>query len=522
MSHVDEKVNKKGCLSKSIEVSDNPQHSSRTVTIVDLASTGQPEPITRTTSTISTLPDNVLLEIFDLYLDRNPWIRSSTGESRVPQGPDLWHTLVHVCRHWRCVVTASPRRLNLRLLCTEKRPVKRNVWPDLPIIIHARIPESQRSRSQAMKIIIATLKQQHNRVCQITITDIPNLLLKKFAAMKTPFPALTHLMLRPTDESAPILPDSFLEGSAPRLQSLWFDGIPFPALGKLLLSPRHLSELSLDNIPHSGYISPDALVTSLSGLTRLRRLVLKFQYPRSRAVRERRVPPSLTRVVLPSLFILHFKGDSEYLEDMLSRMDAPLHVHIKINFFNQLVFDTPLLRNLVERAETFKVFHRAEISFSDYSVGFALSQKHGSAETKVLELKISCKPFDWQFSSIAQVIVSGIPPLPTLERLELRSYHLLKLWQDDLENAQWLELLRPFASVKDLVLCGQFIRLVAPVLGELIGEGVAEELPALQNVFVEDVWLSGYPSWQKAIGQFITARQISGHPVAVHRVESDW
>ena len=132
----------------------------------------------------------------------------------------------------------------------------------------------------------------------------------------------------------------------------------------------------------------------------------------------------LIHIVLPSLFILDFKGDSKYLEDMLSQMDAPLYVHIKINFFNQLVFDTPLLWNLVKRAETFKVFHQAEIFFSDYSIDFALFQKHGSAESKVLELRISCKPSDWQFSSIAQVIVLGIPPLPTLERLELCWYHL--------------------------------------------------------------------------------------------------
>ena len=40
----------------------------------------------------------------------------------------------------------------------------------------------------------------------------------------------------------------------------------------------------------------------------------------------------------------------------------------------------------------------------------------------------------------------------------------------DIEHAQWLELLHSFTSVKDLVLSGRLISLVAPVLGELIGE----------------------------------------------------
>ena len=259
------------------------------MTIVGLANTGQPEqPLTRVT--ISALPDDVLLEMFEFYLDPIQWVRSSTGGRRVPQYSDLWHTLVHVCRRWRCVVTASPRHLNLRLLCTEKRPVKRNVWPDLPIVIHAKFPKSRRSLIRGMNIVIAALKQQHNRVCEITIWDITKSLLKKFAAIKAPFPALTRLVLWPTDESAPVLLGSFLEGSAPRLQSLWLrgnHGIPFPALRKLLLSSCDLYELSLDNIPHSGYISPHALVSSLSGVTRLSVLFLRFQSPRPRALRAR-------------------------------------------------------------------------------------------------------------------------------------------------------------------------------------------------------------------------------------------
>ena len=488
------------------------------MTSVELANTAQPEPFTGIT--ISALPDNALLEIFDFYLDVIQWIHTPSGERPVPRYEDLWHTLVHVCHRWRCVITASPRRLNLRLLCTEKRPVKRNVWPELPIVIDAAIPKSRRSRSQGVNIIMAALKQQHNRVSQIEIWDIPNSLLKKFAAIKTPFPALTRLRLLTTVESAPVLLDSFLEGSAPRLQSLWLDGnygIPFPALRKLLLSSRDLSELSLENIPHSGYISPDALVSSLSGLTRLLILILQFQSPRPRALRERRAPPSLTRAVFPILTYLWFKGDSEYLEDMLFRMEPSPIVHVMITFFNQLVFDTPLLRNLLNHVEAFEAPHRAEISFFSYNVLFALFSKDGQAESEMLELRISCRPSDWQLSSLAQVLGSSIPPLPTLERLELRGDHYEPhQWQDDIENAQWLEILRPFTSVKDLDLSGELVQLVAPVLGELIGERATEELPALQNIFVEGFLPSRSLPWQKAIGQFVTARQISGLPVVVH------
>ena len=261
-------------------MSDNP-NSSRT--IVDISNTGQLEPFTRIT--IGKLPDNVLLEIFDFYLGADNRLHLAAGGRIVPLREDFWHTLVHVCRRWRSIVSDSPRRLKLNLLCTERRPVKRNIWPEIPILIWATIPKSGRSRGQGVNNVFAALKPQHNRVYQITIFNIPNSLLKKFAAIKKPFPTLTHLALSGTDESALVLPDSFLRGSAPRLQSLRFDRIPFPALGKLLLSTHHLSTLSLHSIPHSGYVSPDALVTGLSGSMELEHLSLSFRSPRSRATR---------------------------------------------------------------------------------------------------------------------------------------------------------------------------------------------------------------------------------------------
>jgi hypothetical protein len=41
---------------------------------------------------------------------------------------------------WRTLVLESPRRLNLRLFCTPKTPVKDtlDVWPALPLIVEGR------------------------------------------------------------------------------------------------------------------------------------------------------------------------------------------------------------------------------------------------------------------------------------------------------------------------------------------------------------------------------------------------
>jgi hypothetical protein len=93
-------------VSKRIKVSgDNRRVPQETIT--QLGVTGQlPQPVT-----IDALSDNVLLEIFDVYMDEYRFRTSSTGNTQ--HSYDGWHTLVHVCDRWRCVVFASPRRLGM-------------------------------------------------------------------------------------------------------------------------------------------------------------------------------------------------------------------------------------------------------------------------------------------------------------------------------------------------------------------------------------------------------------------------
>ena len=88
----------------------------------------------------------------------------------------------------------------------------------------------------------------------------------------------------------------------------------------------------------------------------------------------------------------------------------------------------------------------------------------------------------------------------------------LLLWRD-IENAQWLELLCPFTSARNLYLSKEFAPRLAPALQELVGERATEVLPALQNLFLVELWPSG--PVQQAIEQFVYARQLFGHPIAI-------
>jgi hypothetical protein len=199
------------------------------------------------------------------------------------------------------------------------------------------------------------------------------------------------------------------------------------------------------------------------------------------------------------------------LEDVISRIDAPLLNDLSITFFNQLVFHTPQLRHFINRTGTFtgRAPDRARISFDDDDVTIEPFQ--------TLLLRVLCKPSDWQLSSLSQLYNSAISPLPMLERLEIRIYR--GYWEDNMENAQWLELIHLFPSLRDLVLCEESFQLVAPALDELDGAILMDVLPVLQNIVIQP-----QPSKvdNEAIGKFISSRQLLGSPVTVqHRDGKD-
>ena len=451
------------------------------------------------------LPDVVLLKIFDFY-------QISYMESLPTQFTGRWQTLVHVCRKWRIVVFGSPRRLDLRLPCLESTPVREtlDVWPRLPIVVVGTLNEES-----GVDNLVAVL-EHNDRICELSLWNVLSSQLEKvLAAMQQPFPALTYLQLlnrQPEDETAAVVPASFLGGSVPRLQTLFLDRIPFPGLPKLLLSATHLVVLKLWGIPHSGYISPEAIVSCLSVLTRLERLDIRFKSPKSRP--DRRLLRLPTRVVPPALTELWFSGVSEYLEDLVVRIDAPLLDKLVITFFHQLLFDTPRLGQFIARTPNFKTHDEARVLFHDEEVQFMLPQTSHSK----LEINILGKQPDWQLSSLAQVFSSSFPQafISAVERLYILNFNQSfsqPHWQDDVENGQWLELLHPFTAVKYLYLCQELPPLIAPTLQELVGERATEVLPALETLLLQETLPSG--PVPETIGKFIAERELSNHPITL-------
>ena len=451
--------------------------------------------------TIDILPDDVLLHIF--LFDRS-WHRRWHLNWN-------WHRLVHVCQRWRSVAFAYPNFLGLKLVCGPTTRVElTGIWPPVPIII---------------KDITIWRKPKHydfdaaivhpSRVCELYLTGLSSFQLERLvSATQEQFPALIHLVLGSRDgDLVSTLPDGFLGGSAPRLQSLELDSISFPMLPKLLLSSTDLVRITLWNIPYSGNISPEEIVTGLAELTKLKYLTIRFGHPQSLLGR-RPHPP--TRTVLPALTRFQFRGASEYLEDLVARIDTPLLDYIWITFFHQPLFDIPQLAQFMKRTTRLEAPDEVHVNLDHYgALVKSLSSTRTYDEKSVLRIlcRGESRELNEQLLSLEQVFTSFFPSTYRVKHLYTTSRFLIS--RRNIENLRWLGIFRPFTAVKNLYVCKEFTECVALSL-QPDGERVTDMLPALQSLFFEGIQRSG--PVREAIGQFVSARQFIGHPIAV----SEW
>ena len=401
-----------------------------------------------------------------------------------------------------------------------------DIWPALPLVIYSYRSSLTRNLFNdlcrptiSLNNVVAALKCS-DRVCQINLTIDTALEWKSYlAAMKRPSPELTILRIVLSEDgfrvTNTVVPDSFLGRFAPRLERLYLTRISFPGLPKLLLSATHLVDLRLDCIPHSGYFSPDAMVAALSTLSSLKYLSLGFKSPESCPDLETRRHPPSTRSVLPALKSFAFKGASEYLEDLVTDFDALQLNKLEITFFNDIVFDTPQLIQFISRTPISSALENAHIAIKDDNAR-VIFRPHNYASGFVLYVSIICEGLDWQLSSLEQVCTSCFPFLSTLKDVYIHEHPKWQPdWKDNIENRVWLELLHSFITMKNLYIS----KTISPHIGPALQEGrTTNVLPTLENIFLEGLESSG--PVQKEIGQFVAARQISGHPVTISHWEN--
>jgi hypothetical protein len=115
-------------------------------------------------------------------------------------------------------------------------------------------------------------------------------------------------------------------------------------------------------------------------------------------------------------------------------------------------------------------------------------------------------------------------PISTLKGLYMHHpYTQRPNWQDYIFfNRIWLELLHPFAAVKNLHLSEELVPRIAPTLQRLVGERtteVTEVLRRLEIIFLEKFQPSELEPLHEGMEAFVAARQLISRPVAVSRWE---
>jgi hypothetical protein len=142
--------------------------------------------------TIGSLPDIVLLDIFDFYQ-----VLISKNENDEPAWS--WEKLVHVCQRWRYLIFESPIRLNLQPFCTESSPVREllDVWPYSPLVIEVYYDHRSVERDDHSGDNIVAALEHRDRVRQIDIVNSPpDFIWDEFVgALQEPFPALRSFTL---------------------------------------------------------------------------------------------------------------------------------------------------------------------------------------------------------------------------------------------------------------------------------------------------------------------------------------
>ena len=457
-------------------------------------------------ATIDMLPEDTLLEVFDFY--RLDAVKQS------PRRPWKWHRLAHVCRKWRHVISMSPRRLDLRIFCKRYgAPITSTLasWPTLPlVVVYSCVTRaSRKSPAKHMPRHVLIALRHPDRLCEIDLNVTSLMASLMVETIQKPCKILERIWItvRDTTGSPLLVHGAFLGGSAPHLRQIKLDGIafPFPEIRRVLLSTSNLVELHLPTTPNDVYFSPDDLVTVLSTLVLLKRLTVGFLSPASSP------PPSMThppprRATLPSLTELNFHGTSEYLEELVARIDSPALFDITVQLFNQIFFEIPQFCQFIRHPNALGSLDQVSITHSARVVDIILSQQGESLNQ--CRFRTSCRRLDWQLSFLTQI-------LSELSHL-LSSIHFFIVYPgtlpalEDMDSTQWLELFRLFTHVKEVFHYNS--GLLPSIMQALGAEDMSTEiLPELTSLKVNTWSLSKSDSESVEIAakQFVARRMSS-------------
>ena len=372
--------------------------------------------------------------------------------------------------------------------------------------------------------IIATLEHS-DRSFEINL-NISNSLLEKSNVWTESFPELEleHLSLRSPSEyfqpESTVLPSGFLGGPALASRSLRYillQRITVPTLPQLLLSSRGLTHLFLGKgvLEGGGFHSPAVLSAALSTAVRLESLHLHLPSDMFHEGQEssdsESPPPNLIDLPALTYFESEGRGSNEYLEDLVSRIRAPLLERICVRIPYEHLRSNLRLSQFISRTKRMSALP-IDTSISVEDKSFIISHQFETRGHICFEL--ICDPGSLQESQVDDIggfcrqmtpLVSDIGRVSIDISIGLET----RAPPDEGKLPQWLRLFRIFDGAQELELRSDFSLHEGLKTAE-IGEGV---LPALRILRL-DIG-NRVP---QVIKSFIAERELTGRPITViHR-----
>ncbi|KAH8985262.1 hypothetical protein EDB86DRAFT_2959904 [Lactarius hatsudake] len=261
------------------------------------------------------------------------------------------------------------------------------------------------------------------------------------------------------------------------------------------------------------------MVACLAVLPGLELLHIGFRSPMSPSNRVH--PPPVARVILPALTDFEFYGASKYLGDLVSRIDSPQLNKVRAGFMNQFVdIQVAQLFEFIDRSEDpeLTLFRHTNVVFSSRYVSFDMSLDHRDYQYwGPVRILVPCRWLDLQVSRITEVFSQFSALLSNVVHLKLVAEVDEANEFEDIDEVEWLDLLRQFSAMKTLCVSPELAESVAVLLEDIArdSEMAAEVLPALDLIF-----LGGQPV--SFFNNFVAIRRLSGLPVTVVDTEAEF
>ena len=461
-------------------------------------------------ATIHSLPNEVLLEIFDSFRRTFQCEREYESTWNSNKG---WFKLAHVCQEWRQVVLTSPSRLHVRLHFTKHRSgraIAIRGLPPLPIVVDYR---SGAWLAKTQIRMISALSYP-DRVCGIAFKMFyrqSKHVLKLLAAMDQHFPALESLELHCWGSQLFSQPP-FLTARTPHLRSLKFIG-HVTELCQVLPYTTSLVELTLGLHTIIFSTHDTQLLVHLQGLPSLRHLKVEAW--------DADMPDDLGRredVLLPNLASLSFAGPIALLEAFMAGLQAPSLQELRISVYCRAIPPPTHLTAFIRNSG--KEFFSVQLNASVHGINLGMSTHPHSADDP--PFKIIANGMD------SALVMDSLfsETLATVEDVFLASPFCLDSLPPPIPNtfhSYTIPFFTPFRGAKMLRLSPG----IEPEVGEMFrNEGSSPDLlPALKEIELNAAMPSCRPiridekeavSVLESFKPFMDARQQAGHPVKVH------